>query len=277
MKNKSRTGGILAAPFALLLSILLSLLLLTTATHAARPTKLIDDTGATVTLGDYAAITNAATASADSAQVETNTADIAAIEDTLELLLYVSPAITGFSITEGTTFEKGTTLNGINLTWSLNKIMTWQALNTVSIATNLEAYAVAGDVTTDTSHTLQASDGVETNSATARIYFRDSVYWGVSAETSLTSAEVLALGNSALATSKTKSITYDCSAEASFPYYAYPQSWGVPSGVKVNGLSFTDLSTITISHTNASGYATTYYVVRFNSLQNSASIIVNWN
>ncbi len=99
-------------------------------------------------------------------------------------------------------------------------------------------------------------------------------FWGASALTSLTAAQILALPNHDLNVTFDLSTSYVCTGGL-FPYFCYPTSYGTPTHVIVNGLPFSDFSVSVVSVTIA-GVATNYNVLKFNNLQHGASIPVTW-
>lgn len=112
-------------------------------------------------------------------------------------------------------------------------------------------------------------------SVSRAVSFLPKRYWGVSPDATLSNSDILALSQE-FSSSKGKSITYDCSGGNYF-YWCYPASLGLPSGVTVGGLAFSDYTVTVQSLTNASGYTQDYNVVRCNSLQTGAAINVVWS
>jgi hypothetical protein len=106
------------------------------------------------------------------------------------------------------------------------------------------------------------------------VIFQRKAYWGASSEESLDNAAILALSQ-AFATSRSKSVTYDCTG-FKYPFYCYPASFGELSNVNVGGLAFSDYSQEIVSLTNASGHTEDYYVTRFNGIQTGENIVVSW-
>jgi len=102
-------------------------------------------------------------------------------------------------------------------------------------------------------------------------------YAGISVNTSLTSAQIIALGNVAFATSTSKTHTYD-TALTEYSYYAYPSTYadvqlitmldnGVGSPITIytaaDGGAFQKLSNVTV--TNSYGESLAYKVYRSNA------------
>lgn len=200
----------------------------------------------------------------------------ATVEAALNALLYVAPKINSFSNTVNTV-EIGQTITAVTLAWTLNKTMTSLSLNqSIGSVLGTTSKVLSGlSLTSGITYTLTAGDGENTAAASTSVVFDPKRYWGVSASDSLTSAEVLALGNSEFATSFGKSITYNATG-GKYPYYAFPATFGTPSAVTVGGLAFSDFSVDVVSVTNASGYTQNYNVIRFSNIQTGAAISVVW-
>jgi hypothetical protein len=193
----------------------------------------------------------------------------------LDTILYVPMDITAFA--GGGTFEIGSSVASVNLTWSLNKDPTTQSINNGVGGQDPEdrAVTVNGPFTSDITWTLTASDGETEDTAQTGLAFRHKRYWGVSASTTLNNAAILALSNE-FATGRQKSISYNATG-GRYPYYVYPVSFGAPANVTVGGLAFSDYTVSTQSFTNASGHTADFYVIRFNNIQTGAAINVVWN
>lgn len=198
------------------------------------------------------------------------------LEAELAALLYVPVDITSFT-NNYNTLEIGQVVNTtITLTWAINKDVTVQTVNNGSLDPTLRTILVAAvpPISTDKTFTMSATDGQTTDSASTSIVFRNKRYWGVSPNTTLTNSEIIAL-SSEFSTSKTKDVTYNATG-GNYVYYAYPSSFGNLSAVKVGGLSFSDYTTTVINFTNASGYSSSYNLIRINNIQTGSNIQVHW-
>jgi hypothetical protein len=199
---------------------------------------------------------------------------IANVKDALDKLLYVAPSI---SMSGGATYEIGQTVHGVHLTWSFNKPIVSQSLDhgIGALALDVRSYDWPDDITANTSFQLTASDGETTAHGSTSVIFQRKAYWGAAAQTTLDNAAILALSQ-AFATSRAKSVTYDCSG-GRYPYYCYPASFGALSNVSVGGLAFSDYSQEIVALTNASGHTEDYLVTRFNGIQFGSNIVVSWS
>lgn len=94
-------------------------------------------------------------------------------------------------------------------------------------------------------------------------------YWGASVLTSLAESDILAL-SSDLASNYDKSVVYDCTG-GKYPYFCFPETFGTPAAVTVNGLPFTafDVSVVSVGGAN-------YNVLRFSTIQFGSSISTVW-
>lgn len=193
--------------------------------------------------------------------------------------LYHLPVISGF--TTGVPIKEiGSTVTSVPMTWSYNKTMTTASLNNGigSISAALTNYTDSPvSLTTNTTFTLTAGDGVNTTSASSTVTFENMRYWGPNTSAGpLTSAQIIALGGSEFSTTRVKSgVVYNCTGGA-YPYYAYPASFGALTAVTVGGLSFSAYNLTTQSFTNASGATSSYFVFVFQVIQTGAAISVSF-
>ena len=206
-------------------------------------------------------------------KVEYINGDIRTVKDALDQLLYISPDITSF--TGGGTYEKGSVINNVNLSWTLNKGITSQSINQGigDLDISLRKYDISeANLTEDTTYTLTVSDGKNSDSASTSVLFRQKGYWGVSTETSLTNEQILALSQE-FSTSRNQNRTFDCSGGKYF-YFVIPTQYCNGIRFKVGGLSFTGMEETTIQLTNASGYEASYNVYRCSNIQTGSAINV---
>lgn len=194
------------------------------------------------------------------------------VQAALDKLLYVAPQITSFTNSIGTV-EIGQTIASVTLNWSLNKAMSTVTLTDVGAITptsTVTKLLTGLNLTGNKSYTLTAGDGASTVSRSTTISFAHKRYWGVSATTNPTSADVLALSQE-FASGKGQGRSMD--GQGKYLYFAYPASWGDAS-FKVNGLQSTAWTKSVIAFTNASGNTTNFNVYRSNTIQNGTGIQV---
>lgn len=193
------------------------------------------------------------------------------LQDAMDKLLYITPSV---SISGGGNYEIGSTRASTVLTWTWNKTITEQSLNQGigSLDPALRAYTYNTAISSDTTFTITGSDGQTSKSASTSVKFLPKRYWGVSAKTSLTDEEIIAL-SSELSTSRLQTRTFDCSGGKYF-YFAIKTSYCNGIEFKVGGLSFSDMIVETRNFTNASGYTDSYNVYRVNNIQTGSAIVV---
>lgn len=187
-----------------------------------------------------------------------------ALDSILAKLYYVEPEITAFTSTPSTLqYENGQVITGgVVFNWTYNKDMTSQTLTDCTLADETVRTATyANDISASKTFTLNCGDGENTASKSIAFKFMNKVYWGVSAnQDTYTDAWILGLANSKLAENAKGNYNFT----AGTGQYCY---WAIPTGmsisVKVNGFD-TDVETVVASRsfTNASGYTTTYKIVR---------------
>lgn len=98
-------------------------------------------------------------------------------------------------------------------------------------------------------------------------------FWGVSASTSLNDAGILLL-NSEIATSRVKTVTYDCTGGRYF-YFAYPSAWGDLNNTKINSLTWNDWVLVSRGFANQYGVKIPMNIYRSYNLLNG-TITVAW-
>lgn len=193
------------------------------------------------------------------------------LQDAMDKLLYVTPTI---SISGGGNYEIGSTRATTTLTWVWNKTIVSQSLNQGigSLDPALRTYTYNTAISSDTTFTITGTDGTTQKSASTNVKFLPKRYWGVSAKTSLTDAEIIAL-SSELSTTRVQTRTFDCSGGKYF-YFAIKTSYCNGIAFKVGGLSFSDMLVETRQFTNASGYTDSYNIYRVNNIQTGSAIQV---
>lgn len=135
-----------------------------------------------------------------------------------------------------------------------------------SISSDKQTWTPTSAVRANQKLTVTATYGSQSASKVYKIFFKYKKYWGVSTNASLTSAQVLTLGNSTWADSKAMgATTFDCTG-GKYVYYVVPSSLGTPE-FWVGGLKNTDVVTTSATVTNASGGSATYSIIRLANIQ----------
>lgn len=190
------------------------------------------------------------------------------VESQIDDLKYVPIAINSFSLSPATA-EKGSTVATINFSYSFNKTPTTLKLGTENITPSGTSIQKTGlSVTNDTTYTLTATDsGSYSNPAasaskTATLHFYDKIHYGVASVPSAYNDSFLLTGlsNHDLASGKAKTFTVN-STSGKYIYFALPTAMGTPN-FNVGGFDGGFTKAAEFSHTNASGYATTYAVYK---------------
>lgn len=211
----------------------------------------------------------------DAAHVTYENDTHATVQEALDALLYVPVDITSFSSSVNTV-ELGITVQSVVLNWTINKLVTSLSItNGVGVVQpSSVSKTVTGPWTADQTWTINASDGKSSDAASVSLQFRQKRYWGTSASETLVDSQIIAFA-SEFATNRNRSVTYNATG-GKYPYYCYPASFGLPTAVTVGGLVFSDFTVTTRAFVNASGYSSTYNIVRFNGIQTGANISVVW-
>jgi hypothetical protein len=134
------------------------------------------------------------------------------------------------------------------------------------LSPNKKSWTPSSPITAETRISVAAQ--YEGRSKTAEIYYRFKYkkYWGTSSKSTLTNSDILALGGSTWADSRTMgATTFDCTG-GKYVYYVIPSSLGTPE-FWVGGLKNTDVVTTSATVTNASGGSTTYQIMRLTNIQ----------
>jgi hypothetical protein len=188
--------------------------------------------------------------------------------------LYVAPTV---SLSGGSSNEKGVTVTSVALTWTVNKTIVSQTLTDHSPAPDPadRAHTFSGlTLTTNKTYTVAVTDDLPaTVSSSTTVAFYDKRHWGVSTNTTLTSAQILTLASNTLASSRNMSATFDCTG-GRYIFFAWPTTWGTPT-FTVNGLVDSSwVSNVVNPHTNASGYDSSFTTWRSLNLLNGSSVSV---
>lgn len=230
--------------------------------------------------------------------------DLTSVISALDAILYPykTPSFSSFSIlSQDTTLEYGQ-----ELIPAIGKIVTfgWDTSNLENISDNgytildvtgstiLATGIPKADITravsimyriaytTTTSHVFQIFTQSTKNITFYRnfsVNWRPNMYWGVSSDTSLTSATVRNLASSNLTTSAIG--TYTMNGDGKYIYFVCPSSFGAlieedGSGSKflVGNLQNSAFIRTTLNYTNTYNHTETYYVYRSTTVQYGSSI-----
>ena len=207
---------------------------------------------------------------ADAVEYINDAISVTNVEDALNKLIadyyYVAPSVTSFTATPaGGTYEIGSTITApITFNWSYNKDITTQTLTDCTLTDNTIRTATYNtDITSNKTFTLSVSDGTKTATKSIAYSFTNKVWYGSAAEGTYDDAFILGLATGKLQTSKSGTYTVTV-ADREYFFIAMPQSYNNSDTLtgKIGGFE-TDFSKVsTVSHTNASGYATNYNIYK---------------
>lgn len=182
------------------------------------------------------------------------------LEAAVEALNYKEITINSFSASPSTA-EKGSTVNAVALSWSLNKTPTSLDLNGETLDVSATSYQDTRTFTGVSTWTLTAED--EKGACVSKMVtlsFLNGVYYGVASEPAeYNSAFILGLTKN-LRSSKLNSFTANAQA-GEYIYYCLPVSMGACS-FKVGGFDGGFSLVDTVSFTNAHGHTENYYIYK---------------
>jgi hypothetical protein len=195
------------------------------------------------------------------------------------LVLRVPPAITSFTATSGglSTFEIGTTISNVTLTWTItptNLVLSNQTLspNIGSVDVSLRTTNLTGlSLTSNTTWTNVINDGLGFNNSivtnsSASIAFRHYLSWGRSSLTNLGNSEIQTLHTTgggagrALVTARQRS-GISMTVSNQYVYFAYLASFGTAT-FRVNDFANSAFTNTTVTYTNASGNVSSFLIYR---------------
>lgn len=182
-------------------------------------------------------------------------------------LAYTAIAFMSASATNATN-EIGSTVTETVITWYFNKEPKAQTIKFGSEAAevldkSIRSKTYSGKtITSNTSIVITATDERNAQaSRTLNITFQPRAYWGVAQNKEIyDSADILALSESALTSTRTRNINVNA-GEGEHIIYAIPSSFGTPT-FKINGFEGGFVKVGTINFTNASGYSQNYDVYK---------------
>ena len=136
-----------------------------------------------------------------------------------------------------------------------------------NLSSNKKSWTPSSPISAETK--INVSAQYEGRSKTAEIYYRFKYkkYWGTSSKATLANSDILALGGSTWADSRTMgATTFDCTG-GKYPYYVIPESIYDGLEVWVGGLKNTDIVVTDMALVNASSAREPYKVIRLANKQ----------
>lgn len=187
-----------------------------------------------------------------------------ALDGIIDKIEYIKPVITAFNMSPSTTdYEIGQSVNNLSFNWSYNKTIKTQSLTDATLADEtIRTYNWSGNLTSNKTFTLSASDGENSVTANKSISFKHKIYVGAATlPDEFTSEFILNLEKKSFAT--TYRGTYNVNAGAGkYAFVACPASWNMPNNCKIGGFGTDLIDCGTIAFTNASGNTTNFKIVR---------------
>lgn len=182
-------------------------------------------------------------------------------------LAYTAIAFASASATNATN-EIGSIVTETVIVWSFNKEPKTQTIKFGSevaevLDKSIRSKTYSGKtIASNTSIVITATDERDTQaSRTLNITFQPRAYWGVAQNKEIyDSADILALSESALTSTRTRNINVNA-GEGEHIIYAIPSTFGTPI-FKINGFEGGFIKVGTINFTNASGYSQNYDVYK---------------
>lgn len=156
---------------------------------------------------------------------------------------------------------------GSDITSSCDIVVTPQPSLSGSLSSNKKTWTASTNISSV--YNIQVKATLNTQSITKSViyYFKYKKYYGTSANATLTNAQILALGGSTWADSRSMGATnFDCTG-GKYPYYVIPTDIYTGLEVWVGGLKNSDITVTDITLTNASGSSKAYKVIRLTNIQ----------
>ena len=198
-----------------------------------------------------------------SSQIDVIQQQIDDIKNDIADIKYIPINIESFSNSVGIC-EKGTIINTVKLSWTINKTPKDLTIDGESVnvgENNKEISGLSITWNTNKTWTLRATDDRDaTDTATTKITFYNGVYYGAATDAdTYDSAFILGLTKE-LRSNKKPSFSVNA-GEGQYIYYCLPTSYGTCTftvGGFTGGFNLVD----TVTFTNASGYTENYYIYK---------------
>ncbi len=200
--------------------------------------------------------------------------DLADAVIALQTRVGIDPLVLAMS--GGGTYELGTSLASVALSWTASKPLASQSMTGPGAPALLpgdRAATIPGPITADATWSLSATAAVGGSASASRsVAFRSRRHWGVSTASELDDAAVLALAGSELSTSRLQTRAFDATG-GRFLWFAWPADFGAPE-FWVGGLLTTAWVEVVRPLVNALGYTRSYRLYRSEIMQTGSAITV---
>lgn len=180
-------------------------------------------------------------------------------EQMIEFDEIINPFSASISVSPSVS-EKGSTVSEITAKWSYNKDIVSQLIDGVVTSIDNRSKTLTGEFTTDKTVALKATSKTNrTVTVSAKLAFKNGVYYGVSSSTTYNSVLVNSL-TKVLDENKARTITVNAGV-GQYVYYSYPSRLGTAS-FNVGGFDGGFNEVARIQFTNASGYTEEYIIYK---------------
>lgn len=181
------------------------------------------------------------------------------IESALDELMYKPIAITSLSLSK-TIAEMGEVVTGLKATWIYNKSPTTQSFDGITLDNAVRSYDIIGEITSNKSYRLTASDGKTNVSRNVGINFYNGKYYGATLEPAGYDSGFIMTLNKQLTNNKNGDFSVNCMTNQ-YIYFAIPTRFGKPT-FKVGGFEGGFVLVNTIKFTNKFGYTEDYNIYK---------------
>lgn len=209
-------------------------------------------------------------------------ADVVNVQEALDKLFskvyYVNPSCSLSASPSGGTFEIGSTISGVNFTWTVNKAIVSQTLTDCTIDVDDRSASYGSNISTNKTFTLTVNDGEKTASSSVSYSFAPKVYYGADElPDDYTAAWIKTLGSSALKSSKAGTYNFNIGVDE-YGFIAMPKSFANTDKLiaKIGGFDTEIPRVETLAFTNDQGYTQDYNIFKTtNSNLGSISAVIS--
>lgn len=181
------------------------------------------------------------------------------IESALDELMYKPIVISSLSLSK-TVAEMGEIVTGLRATWTYNKSPTTQSFDGITLDNAVRSYDIIGDITSNKSYRLSASDGKTNVSRNVGINFYNGKYYGATLEPTGYDSNFVMTLNKQLTNNKNGDFSVNCMTNQ-YIFFAIPTRFGKPT-FKVGGFEGGFVLVNTIKFTNKFGYTEDYNIYK---------------
>ena len=181
------------------------------------------------------------------------------IESALDELMYKPIVISSLSLSK-TIAEMGEVVTGLKAFWTYNKSPTTQSFDGITLDNAVRSHDIDGEITSNKSYRLTASDGKTNVSRNVGINFYNGKYYGASLEPIGYDSSFVMTLNKQLTNNKNGDFSVNCMTNQ-YIFFAIPTRFGKPT-FKVGGFEGGFMLVNTIKFTNKFGYTEDYNIYK---------------